>query len=127
MSYHTRNNIVRKWLSSVDTIFENRSIYKSIFICPSEYFEEYKTVLQKHDYPISTIYDIELFIEDKTRILLLDEIDIDLFDIILHRTYDTLMSKVDTVIVTSDCNDSSYNNLYCNHPQLNSVQNFYIG
>lgn len=126
MSYHTRTNIVRKWLSSVDMIFENRSIYKSIFICPSEYFEEYKSILQKHDYPISTMFDIDLFIDDKTRILLLDEIDIDLFDIILYRTHYTLMSKVDTVIITSDCNDPSFN-LYCNHPRLNSVQNFYIG
>jgi len=127
MTRRARCNVVRNWLASVDTIYENRSIYKSIFICPSEYLEEYKSSLQRRDYPVSTMVDIQSFIEDRTRILLFDEVDIDLFDVILGRTCEQqMMRKIDTVVVASEGDPSCFDP-YLNHPELSSVQKYFVG
>ena len=60
------------YLWEINQIYHTYNIYKSIIIVDSSSLPNLYNLMQKQDYPITTRYDIEKFIDNQARILLLD-------------------------------------------------------
>ena len=60
----------------IDDIYTSRSVYKSLIICHDNYLTD-KLVqqLREDNYPISTLQNIEQYLIDQSRILIIDYID----------------------------------------------------
>lgn len=60
------------YLWEINQIYNTYNIYKSIIIVDSTSLPYLYNIMQKQDYPVSTIYDIRRLIDNQARILLLD-------------------------------------------------------
>ena len=60
----------------IDDIFTTRSVYKSLIVCHDNYLTQ-KLVdqLVEDDYPLSTLQNIEEYLMNESRILMIDYID----------------------------------------------------
>lgn len=59
-------------LEKIETIFQEKNIYKSIFVCPSTCIDTFYNILIQNDFPVSKLIDIIDFKDNKSRILLID-------------------------------------------------------
>jgi hypothetical protein len=69
-------------IREIERIYETYSIYKSIFICKDETINELYYMLIKRNFPVSKTCDLKNFNDNLSRILLIDEIDANYFNIL---------------------------------------------
>lgn len=60
------------YISKINEIFQNCNIYKSIFIIHESVYDELVDDLQRNDYPICVLNDIQKFTTTNARILLVN-------------------------------------------------------
>lgn len=60
------------YLWEINQIYDTYNIYKCILIVQSSCLKPLYDLLQKHDYPVATKYELKNFINDHSRILLID-------------------------------------------------------
>lgn len=60
------------YLLEINQIYHTYNICKSIIVVDSLHIDHLYKLMQKQDYPVTTIYDIERIIDNQARILLLE-------------------------------------------------------
>jgi hypothetical protein len=74
-----------EYISCIENIYHNHSIYKSIFVCTSQLLEECYRILQRHDYPVCKVSDMDKFNNHMSRIMIIDEFDVHNFSLIVPK------------------------------------------
>lgn len=71
-----KGTLIMDYKIHIDDIYTSRSVYKSLIICHDNYLTD-KLVqqLREDNYPISTLQNIEQYLIDQSRILIIDYID----------------------------------------------------
>jgi hypothetical protein len=59
-------------LDKIETIFQEKNIYKSIFVSPPTRIDALYDILVQNDFPVSKLVNINDFKNNKSRILLID-------------------------------------------------------
>ncbi|QOI90279.1 hypothetical protein QKU58_gp052 [Pyramimonas orientalis virus] len=84
-----------KHLTYIENIFHKFDIYKSIFVCKANHLNDYYHALRKYDYPVCKIINMHDFNNHISRVLLIDEYDVQNFSLIEP---DLLLNEVNMVL-----------------------------
>lgn len=79
---YTMNTSDNVKINNIEMIYQQYSIYKSLFVCYNQNVEKYYNALKERDFSISKISDIHKFKNHESRILLIDDNDLNHFDLI---------------------------------------------
>ena len=71
-----------EYISCIENIYHNLSIYKSIFVCRSDLLHDCYRILRKYDYPVCKVEELDKFNNHLSRIIILDEFDVHNFSLI---------------------------------------------
>lgn len=68
--------IVENIINNINNIYENINITKAFFMINKELLDDIYKELKENDYPVCTLNESKKFINDKSRIILVNNLDI---------------------------------------------------
>jgi hypothetical protein len=84
-----------EYVECIENIYHNLDIYKSIFVCKADLLNDCFHLLRQFDYPICKISEMEKFNNHISRIIIMDEYDVDNFSLITPKLS---LTEVDMVL-----------------------------
>ena len=67
---------VTSYISYINDVFSNKSIYKSLVVCHDhDVYSNLYSKLLDNDFPVSTINDMDKYVKDVSRMLIIDYVD----------------------------------------------------
>jgi len=87
-------------ISAIDDIYKSNNIYKALFICNQDKFNDYLKELKQNDYPISLLTELDELNSNSSRILFVSSLDVDYLELILHK----INWQDFTIQINIDCN-----------------------
>ena len=87
-------------ISAIDDIYKSNNIYKALFICNQDLFDDCLQALKQNDYPISLLTEVDELNSNSSRILFVSHLDVNYLELVLHK----INCQDFTIQINIDCN-----------------------
>ena len=105
-------DIINYIINNINTIYENINIIKAVFIINPELTHTIYEKLKENEYPVCLLKDSNRFIDNKSRIILIEDTDIDN----IHQNNKLYLSlKLVNLVIFIDTPKIKDNNFYKNY------------